>query len=707
MKRLVVLGLLAACEQPRTEMMFGVVTDIRAPGLIDGARLVVTRSQDGFVQQDITWELSGVPNQPFNLPGSYGVYSDGDELKIDVVLTGLKGDDVVVTRRAVMNLVNEKTLFFRMSLTAGCSDRTDCLATQSCVENVCRDVNIDSRQLPDFEPELVDHLTCDSGSKFIDTGTGAALPLAEGAEDCPASLCLEGTCLKPPPAPESGTRSVSGYKFTTYVEPLRTTNVPSDLTAASVSALVPQTDGTFLQISGRGNSDGSFVIDRVPNGKYYLRVGTQYFHTAANSFDLTTPYTGRPDVVPATAPTTITLQSVTNLSPWGPDDDLEVLAPGADQWWFVLQSFYPITPSATQLTNYSFTNQDANGSSAPNLIRNDQAGIMQLQGKTDAQSGVVYKALTKFAVLPAFTQINGGTSMLGSVAMQDVPQTSMANASFPTSQWDQAVGYTGTNLTAFNPQAVPFPGYDFFDLVVHGQVGGPLFGQFSATADYMYAPIPHGPDVVLSNLTFGIQTLPGLWATMVDVRSSAHVRHTLPGTITPAAIRVFLSQTTLLSAVTPDWFAPNFGVVRAPTIDGRDLFQPQSQGLTTTPRIAWQVPDRGKPVQYAINFYELTASGTTTVSTVIASLTTTETSVIVPPGILRVGGSYAVRITASTAPNPEAPFRDRFPSSESAIGSAMFVPTMDGATIGTGSGSGSGDPGLDAGVPPPILIDAF
>jgi hypothetical protein len=692
---LAALVALTACEQPRTELMIGVVTDIRAPGLLDGARLVVTRAKDGFVEQDVSWELSGLPNQPFNLPGSYGVYSDGEEVKLDMVLTGLKGPNDVLNRRAVMNLVAGKTLFFRMSLTAGCQDRSDCLATQSCVEGVCRDVNVDSEQLPDFEPSLVDHLTCDSGTKFIDTSTGAALPLAQGAEDCPANLCLEGTCLKPPPTPSSGSHAVSGYEYTTYIESTKVTNVPKDLTTAGIAALVPQTNGTFTTIQGRGNADGTFVIDNVPNGTYYLRAGNKYFVTDAESFDLTSAIGGRPNVAVAAPGTGIDLMSVTNMNAWTADDHLEVVAPGADTWWFELQATYPITLGATSLTNYAFTSQDAAGNATPNLIANDQVGITQLQAKIEPVTQLVYSAQTKFAQLPLFTQTNGTTAQVTAFPFVDVPQTAMTDAPFRGTLWDEVLGYDGVNLSSLNPQAAHFAAGDAYGVFVHAQLGGALYGQYGATQDFMYATIPHGQDVPLAGLSFGTMTLPGLWASLVSADVVAGVSYFYPGTSMPAGNRVGMRQTALLATVTPDFFLPRFGPVRAPRIDGLDLFQSQMDKVSTTPTISWQPPTVGKPTMYEITISELTANGTSTVKTQVATIATTSTSVIVPPGILMVGHYYALTIAAETTPNPSAPYRRRLPDLFCNVASAMFVPTMEGMTGTVPPGPG---PALDAGT---------
>ncbi|MBA3393978.1 MAG: hypothetical protein H0T89_15125 [Deltaproteobacteria bacterium] len=685
------VALVTGCEQPRTELMIGIATDIRAPNLIDGAELLVTRARDGFIEQQVSWVITGVPNQPVNLPGSYGIYSDGEEIKLDIVLTGLKGATPVVTRRAVLNLVEGKTLFFRMGLTAGCIDKDDCLATQSCTEGVCRDVEINADQLPDFKPELITELSCASGTNYIDTATGVSLPLTEGAEECPVGLCLEGTCLKPPPE-QTGTRTVTGYQFTTYIQPTKTTNVPTDLTTLMPRALVPNTDGNFTIIPGRGATDGSFVIDEVPHGLYYLQVGTNYFVTRANSFDLTSARLGRPDAMAPVATSTITLGTVTGLDTWADGDELEAFAVDADTWWFALQDINPITVGTTTLSNYSFTAQQANGSYRGNLIRNDPTALIQLRGKQTA-SGDFYRTATNFCPLPLFTQTDGGTSTVNG-AFVPVPQTAMFTADFRTSQWDAALGYNGTNLTALHPQAVEFASSGGFSISLLGNAGGPLHGEVGATADYLFAPVPHGPDRVFANMSYGIPTLPGLWASVLDIRSGGFVRVQLPSTTAAAGISVGISQNSLLAASSGP-ITPAMGPVSAPTIDGLDLFRPQSQQVKTSPTLTWQPPTIGKPSQYQVEVIRLTAMGTSTLRATVATLFTTEPTLVIPPGVLMVGQSYVVRIIAETTPNTDAPFRRKFPAATSTIASSIFVPTVE-------TGTPVDPPMVDAAVPKPV-----
>ena len=190
MKRALLLALaLASCGE-RTQLMFGVATDLRAPDAIDNVRLDVLRADTGQIEVQAQWDITGALNQPFNLPGSFGVYSDGEEFKLSVQLTGLKGDQLVVQRNSIIGLIEGETLFYRLGLTAGCIGRTDCPEGFSCVEGVCRDEVINSDQLPNFTDSLVTELTCSPGVNYLDTGTGDPMPLSATASECPAGLCL-------------------------------------------------------------------------------------------------------------------------------------------------------------------------------------------------------------------------------------------------------------------------------------------------------------------------------------------------------------------------------------------------------------------------------------------------------------------------------------------------------------------------------------
>jgi hypothetical protein len=218
-----VVALLAGCRS-RTELMIGVATDIRAPDVLDEVQLSVTRTSDGFTEELVSWQITGQLDQPFNLPGSYGVYApDGNPITVQLDLTGNKNGAPVVTRRAILGLVDGQTLFYRLGLTAGCQTMQDCGSpNMSCIEGTCKDVHLDSSTFPAFTTDLVTTLTCDSGVNYIDTSTGSPMTRSADAPSCPPGQCSEGTCLAPPnrarirsagptptarPAPRTATRA--------------------------------------------------------------------------------------------------------------------------------------------------------------------------------------------------------------------------------------------------------------------------------------------------------------------------------------------------------------------------------------------------------------------------------------------------------------------------------------------------------------------
>lgn len=179
--------------------MIGVATDLRAPDALDRARLLVSRGDTSVVVVEADWELTGT-SEPFNLPGSFGVFSDGEEFLIDVDLQGFKNGGQLLSRRARFSLIEDQTLFVRLTLVGGCQDRTDCAASQTCVEGTCQEPDLDSRTFPPFSEELVEKVSCLGGMPLIQTQTGDPMPSTNDAAMCPANLCSEGFCHVDPTA---------------------------------------------------------------------------------------------------------------------------------------------------------------------------------------------------------------------------------------------------------------------------------------------------------------------------------------------------------------------------------------------------------------------------------------------------------------------------------------------------------------------------
>jgi len=676
------------CESPRTQIMIGLATDMQAPDAFDRVELVAVRAKDGFEEVRIDWTITGDRDEPFNLPGSFGLYSSGDESKVKLELTGYRGANAVVSRRAVLNFVDEKTLFIRMGLTASCVQRTDCTPSQSCVEGVCRDTTINEEQLPDFEEELIETVTCTGAVQYIHTATGAPLAASPDAENCPVDQCFEGVCYKPPPAPEAGTRTVTGEEFTTFVRTSGTTNVPADLSQFAPEILV-QEGSAFRTLTGSGTAAGTFQISDVPNGPYYLKVGTAqsptYYVTSSSTIDLTSARTGKPATTAPALPSSISLD-VTNLASWADGDVLEAYSSDADTWWFDLSEtmdtggtpLHPITDGTTSLSNYTITTQEALTSSSDpaRLIQNDDFAVVQLTQKTNGD-GVPYRAATRFFQATPFTQTDGGTAVVNGTFI-DVGQTTMADIDMRTSAWAAAAGFDGTHAMALHPQSTEFsdpsfPGLQGTDFTIHAVVGGPNYGHVGATADFLFAKNPSSTeDVMLRGLQFGTPHTGGMWATIFTAGQSWRVSYQLPGTTVATSLFVRMTREGLISQLTGP-IGPLVGPVRAPKIGGADLFQSQT-GVGLTPTLAWTTPAIGKPSEYIVGVYRLAVSGTATTSTRVATIRTTATSVTIPPGVLAPTTSYAFSINAATTPNPAAPLRQTFPYGSANIASGIIVP---------------------------------
>ncbi len=166
----------AGCAQ-RTEVVIGVATDLKAKGQLDLVSFTALR--DGIPIIAHTWDLTDIPSGQYELPGSFGIYSpDGSEPRVDLQVQGFLDGQVVVSRESLLSLVSNETLFTRMALVSDCNsiDGPVCSSTQACIEGVCRDKAVDAHQFPPYQPPLVTHVACQSGSQFIVSSTLPARP---------------------------------------------------------------------------------------------------------------------------------------------------------------------------------------------------------------------------------------------------------------------------------------------------------------------------------------------------------------------------------------------------------------------------------------------------------------------------------------------------------------------------------------------------
>src|SRR3569623_3195152 len=106
------LAAAAGCsEKKRTKIDVGLATDLAA--LTPFGKVVIEVAKDGKgLGLATTYPISGQLDTMYELPGTYGIYSDaGTAARVRVLLTAFDDQMVpLVVRSAVLSLVPEKTL---------------------------------------------------------------------------------------------------------------------------------------------------------------------------------------------------------------------------------------------------------------------------------------------------------------------------------------------------------------------------------------------------------------------------------------------------------------------------------------------------------------------------------------------------------------------------------------------------------------------
>ena len=184
----------AGCKK-NTELMFGFATDLKAKGQIDRVDFKVFDAQSQVVEIATGWDLADVPAGLYELPGSFGVFTDdGAEPSLQVDFVGSLGGQEILKREAILSPVAGKTLFMRLTLVGECDEATGvhCPSGQSCVEGVCRAPLVNNATLLPYTKGMENEFACDSGTQFVLSSTGAVIP-AKGS--CAGDqFCQEGTC---------------------------------------------------------------------------------------------------------------------------------------------------------------------------------------------------------------------------------------------------------------------------------------------------------------------------------------------------------------------------------------------------------------------------------------------------------------------------------------------------------------------------------
>jgi hypothetical protein len=307
-------------EKPRTEIMLGVATDLDAPAPLNKVLMNIERLSDGLPIGQQEFLIPGTPSGVFELPGTYGVYSEGGNPdRFRVTLTGIdnRGATLIV-RKAVLTLVPRRTLFVRLGVVTACIGKLDCPDGDTCIEGRCASEVIDSSRLPDYQPGMEMTLACASpNAQYRNTATKQLLPVASAGGCDSGGVCSEGVCHGPTAgafSPTNGDMTTARSASLQIGGPLLTladgrvllvggVGPNSQPVLASAEIYDPAT-GRFTATAGSmATARTYFAAARLQDGRVLIAGGINESATALASAEIFDPDTGM--FTPTPSPMTV------------------------------------------------------------------------------------------------------------------------------------------------------------------------------------------------------------------------------------------------------------------------------------------------------------------------------------------------------------------------------------------------------------------
>jgi len=433
-----------------------------------------------------------------------------------------------------------------------------------------------------------------------------------------------------PPSDVNGTVSYRYYGEASVVDQ------PVALNGVQVLAYVME-GGAWKPYPGAGHGDGSFTVPAVPAGPFLLDVGGLYLHTTSRKVDLGADLGGRPDAAAQANGGAQISGNVQNLSPWSSNDTIEWYCANAGGVGYgFVQGTDPVA-GATSLTGQS---SDWIG----DLVDGSKGDVLYATQLHMAVTGTTYFATAvRFASFPGVQQQDGQvTSVSGTFTSVTADQQGAVD--FRASEFAK-------RAKEVSPSAMSYgAAYDLSTAPGAGAVG--LLG-YSADLLDVY---PGESDAVVET-PFG-NPFPAAWGSTVYAGETFSVDVTAPGATTPAtqygSIYVILPPDKAAGGP----IAPLVTPALSPTLDGKDAFGAVG-GVSLTPTLAWKPPALGKPNAYRVVIYRLSNLGGASQLDYQAMISTSDTSLTLPPDLLEKGQSYVFVITAvvSSLDLASAPYR--------------------------------------------------
>jgi hypothetical protein len=460
------------------------------------------------------------------------------------------------------------------------------------------------------------------------------------------------------------TGTIRGTAIDTYVTATGNVTAPEDLTAAYIG--VSYLNGkAWTTVQGIGNSDGTFTVNGVPSGYYWLAISSGGYWTSASDLDLGQDFLGRPDTASASSGTALALSFVA-LDTWQLSDAIDIYNPNLGQDFDWSDN---LNPGDTVFgSTWDWTGPLSNAG------KGDQWYVTQ--SHTVSQGSVAWRYGARTTPAIAITQEDASSTDLSGTLAPASPQT--IHLALQGSQFASAAGSMGANAT------------------IHATTVGVYVQPFSSDkgaigeAESLLETedqTPLATDVDFGDLGFG-NSFPASWSPFVSLTYEIALPVTAKGASSPVQVpaELYLSGTQLPTKDTP--LSPAITPVLNVKLNGAALAQSQA-AATLTPTLTWDPPATGVPTGYRVTVNQLTANGSQSAFQPLLDLFTNDHSIVIPEGVLTAGNEYFFTVRAYLAPKVDfttAPYHAAFPWSHA----DLVTPVV--STVGASSNAISAGP---------------
>ena len=407
--------------------------------------------------------------------------------------------------------------------------------------------------------------------------------------------------------------TVSGSWIDTYWTSSGPVLVPFDWSKVPIlvppRALIPQPDGSFQTLQGKGNSDGTFSIPNVPGGYYWLAPAGSAYWTSGSTFDFGS--NGNPPPNGLSVLANITNTFTLNFN------GLDALQSG-DEVVFFWDSAPPFSLVATAASPAGATSFSATATINSNLDFSQSAPGFLLQYEPETFGTLSALMLGPELTIPSLS-FPGGTSTITLTRTLNPSPKASFDLNIEGSAWVPL--FSGAGPSSATPERAdlelttqPFVtaanALSTFgtSIALLGDLQ-PLPALFSAVCadSHPTAPnsftAPPGEPPITTDQDFGPaqyeDPFPPAWPRVFTFCQTASVPVPIPGSTTPILFQLVDTQ---ISSVPQSPISPLTGQVQNPTIDGMSLFVAESVSATGV-TLKWTAPSGVTPTGYRITVF--------------------------------------------------------------------------------------------------------